>query len=111
MKDFIRILAAWALVHESADEGWKAAVERGERLTPGALERGPDAFVDALAALVSAEKERLKHELAADASAEADGPPELGAQLDALRFEVAELRGAVESLQASIEAIASRNRG
>jgi len=110
MKDFIRILAAWALVHESADEAWKAAVERGERLAPGALERGPDAFVDALAALVSTEKERLKHELAADPRSEPGGPTEHAAQLDALRFELAALRGAVESLQASVDAIAARRK-
>ena len=110
MKDFIRILAAWALVHESADEGWKAAVARGERLTPGALESGPDAFVDALAALVAEEKERLKRELAGDASAAVGRPADLGGQLDAVRFELAELRGAVESLQASVDAIAARRK-
>ncbi len=110
MKDFIRLLAAWALVHESADEGWKAAVARGERLTPSALEAGPDAFVDALAALVSEEKERLKRELAGAEEADemASGSTDLGGQLDALRFELAELRGAVESLQASVDAIAAR---
>ena len=112
MKDFIRILAAWALVHESADEGWKAAVARGERLTPGALEGGPDAFVDALAALVAEEKERLKRELAGaeEVTEVASGSTDLGGQLDALRFELAELRGAVESLQASVDAIAARTK-
>ena len=29
--EFMRFMAAWALVHETADEGWKAAVERGSQ--------------------------------------------------------------------------------
>jgi uncharacterized protein YceH (UPF0502 family) len=111
MHDFVRLLAAWALVHESADEGWKAAVARGDKLAPGELDQGPGAFVDGLAALVAEEKEKLK---AALASGEATGDPvagaDLGAALDALRFELAELRGRIESLQASVDAIAARGR-
>lgn len=120
MKDVVRFLAAWALVHESADEAWKAAVARGVALTPHHLERGPDAFVDGLAALVAEEKERLKRELAGDrekAGAEAEGAvagagagagergDAVAAQLEALRFELAELRGRIESLQASVDAL------
>jgi phage shock protein A len=110
MNDFVRLLAAWALVHESADEGWKAAVARGDKLAPGELDQGPAAFVDGLAALVAEEKEKLK---AALASGEQTGPvtgADLGAALDALRFELAELRGRIESLQASVDAIAARGR-
>ena len=33
--DFMRFLASWALVHETADEGWKSAVKRGLELEPG----------------------------------------------------------------------------
>jgi len=112
MRDVLRFLAAWALVHESADEGWRAAVARGEGLAPGDLERGPDAFVDGLAALVDAEKERLKRELAGDAAgaaASAGGPDrrdaDLTTALEALRFDLAELRGRIESLQASVDAL------
>jgi hypothetical protein len=112
MRDVLRFLAAWALVHESADEGWRAAVARGADLAPADLERGPDAFVDGLAALVDAEKERLKRELA-DGGARAaptGGSRErldadLTAALDAVRFEVAELRGRIDSLQASVDAL------
>ena len=63
MQDLVRILAAWALVHEVADEGWKAAVERGREREPGDLDQGPEALVDGLAALVADEKERLKRDL------------------------------------------------
>lgn len=112
MQDLVRILAAWALVHESADEGWKASVARGRKLEPGELDEGPEAFVDGLAALVEEEKQRLKQELAARESK--SGPPaagELGEKLDAMSFELAELRGRLESLQASVDAIAARGKG
>jgi phage shock protein A len=106
--DFVRLLAAWALVHESADEGWKAAVTRGRELTPGELERGPEAFVDGLAALVAEEKERLKASLSGDEAGAGAAHLDLAGTLEALRFELAELRGRIESLQASVDAIAAR---
>lgn len=110
MNDFVRFLAAWALVHESADEGWKAAVGRGRKLDPGDPGRGQDAFVDGLAALVAEEKDKLR---AAIADGERDGTAsstDIAAKLDTLGFELAELRGRIESLQASIDAIAARGR-
>jgi len=111
MNDFVRLLAAWALVHESADEGWKAAVGRGSKLAPGELDQGPEAFVDGLAALVAEEKEKLKAALASGAATGSPGTgADLGEALDALRFELAELRGRIESLQASVDAIATRGR-
>jgi hypothetical protein len=105
VNDFIRLLAAWALVHEAADEGWKAAVARGRADTPG----GPEAFVDGLAALVAEETKRLKAELAESPGATRT---ETGVadRLDALAFELAELRGRIETLQASIDALAARGR-
>lgn len=113
MRDVLRFLAAWALVHESADEGWRASVRRGADLAPGDLEGGPDAFVDGLAALVDAEKERLKRALAAAegagdeerAAPSAPSGADLAEALHALRFELAELRGRVETLQASVDAL------
>jgi phage shock protein A len=106
--DFVRLLAAWALVHESADEGWKSAVRRGRELAPGELERGPEAFVDGLAALVAEEKERLKASLSGDDAGASAAHVDLAGTLEALRFELAELRGRIESLQASVDAIAAR---
>jgi hypothetical protein len=102
---FVRALAAWALVHESADEGWKAAVERGSSQQPGAMDAGPEGFVDGLAALVAKEKERLKAELSSGESGAAPSGADVGRALDELRFEVSELRGRIESLQASVDAL------
>jgi hypothetical protein len=112
MRDLVRLLAAWALVHESADEGWRAAVERGRRHTPGEPGPGdpgasPAAFVDGLAALVADEVQRLKGELGGEAG-ESGASTDVVAALDALRFEVAELRGRIETLQVSVDASASR---
>ncbi|NHA14840.1 DUF2968 domain-containing protein [Thioalkalivibrio sp. XN279] len=111
MTDFVRFLAAWALLHESADEGWKAAIARGRAQSPGDAEAGPDAFVDGLAALVESEKERLKQELAQQGDqghATRGEDAALAAQVDAVRFELAELRGRIESLQASIDALVAQ---
>ncbi|MDF1522338.1 MAG: hypothetical protein P1P87_05895 [Trueperaceae bacterium] len=118
-QDLIRLLAAWALVHESADDAWKAAVARGEAGRPAgpAGPGGPGdpgdagAFADGLAALVAAEKERLKARLrepagGADAGARDEGA--IGRQLEAVAFELAELRGRLESLEASIDALLAR---
>jgi hypothetical protein len=111
MNDFVRLLAAWALVHETADEGWKAAVGRGRDLVPGDLDRGAGAFADGLAALVAEEKDRLKAALSGqELPVGAQGPADLATRLDGLSFEIAELRGRIESLQASIDALASRGK-
>ena len=67
-EDFMRFLASWALVHETADEGWKAAVARGAAQEPGDMDSGPEAFVDGLSAIIAERKERLKAELAAGRS-------------------------------------------
>lgn len=102
---FMQFLASWALVHETADEGWKAAVERGELQAPGRMGEGPEAFVDGLSAMIAERKEKLKQSLA---SGEAEPPgsmADVSEHLDELRFEVGELRGRLESLQASLDAL------
>lgn len=103
--DFVRLLAMWALVHETADEGWKAAVERGGTAGPGGMDGGPDAFVDGLSAMVAEEKDRLKAELASGAMETPASEQAEVERIDDLRFEVSELRGRIESLQASIDAL------
>ncbi|MEE4637681.1 MAG: hypothetical protein V2J42_02950 [Wenzhouxiangella sp.] len=109
MKNFVELLAAWALFHESADEGWKAAVARGREQAPGAMNEGPDAFVEGLAALVDEEKERLKHRLAvSEAAPESGSNAALAERVEQLGFEIAALRGRMESLQASLDGIAER---
>jgi phage shock protein A len=107
--DVVRLLAAWALLHDSADDAWNAAVRRGRELAPGEMEGGADAFADGLAALVAEEKDRLQQRLATGEPAAEEAPAgDLAATLEALRFEVAELRGRIESLQASIDALRAR---
>jgi hypothetical protein len=102
---FMRFLAGWALVHETADEGWKAAVARGEDQEPGEMGSGPEAFVDGLSAMVAEEKERLKAELAEGLRPTGEASSDLVDHIDELRFEVAELRGRLESLQATLEGL------
>jgi len=84
-----------------------AAVERGRTTRVGESAEGAEPFADALAALVADEKDRLRRELTGG-SAAGGTPPELASALAALRFEVAELRGRMESLQASVDAVAAR---
>ena len=85
-----------------------AAVERGRTTRVGESAEGAEPFADALAALVADEKDRLRRELTGGSAAAGGTPPELASALAALRFEVAELRGRMESLQASVDAVAAR---
>ncbi len=108
-QDVVRVLAAWALVHEMADEGWKAAVERGTGEAPEGTEPGD--VVDGISALVYREKERLKAELSgtteldeATASSAAAAP----ASMDEMRFELAEMRGRLESIETALDALVRR---
>ncbi len=105
---FMRFLAAWALVHETADEGWKAAVERGVQQGQGQMSEGPDAFVDGLSAMIAEEKERLKASLAEGAVEKPGSMADVSGHLDELRFEVSELRGRIETLQATLDSLARR---
>ncbi len=99
--DVMRFFAAWMLTHEAADEGLKAAVVRGESGGPEGMTGGADAFVDGLAAMVAEEKEKLKRELEARARGD-EMPVEEHADpaLDEIRFEVAEMRGRLDSIEA-----------
>jgi len=105
--DFMRFMAAWALVHETADEGWKAAVERGEG---GAAEMadGPEAFVDGLSAMIAEEKERLKASLVSGDVEPPGSRADVSGKLDDLNFEVSELRGRLESMQAALDSLLER---
>ena len=104
--DVMRFFAAWMLTHEVADEGLKAAVARGEAGGPEGMSGGPDAFVDGLAAMVAEEKERLKAALEARARGEevTEEAPRDPA-LDEVRFEVAELRGRLDSIESMLETV------
>jgi predicted aminopeptidase len=109
-EDFMRFLASWALVHETADEGWKSAVARGNAQEPGDMDSGSEAFVDGLSAIIAERKETLKAELAAGAEGADMSRAGVSEHLDELRFEVAELRGRFESMQASLDAILERTK-
>lgn len=100
---FMRFMAAWALVHETADEGWKAAVARGESQQTGEMNAGPEAFVDGLSAMIAEEKKRLKAELASGGVAAPGSLADVSSTLEELRFEIAELRGRIESMQAALD--------
>ena len=107
--DVMRFFAAWMLTHEAADEGLKAAVGRGESDGPEGMAGGPDAFVDGLATMVAEEKEKLKRELEARARGEhvaIEQQPDPA--LEELRFEVAELRGRLDGIEALLETIARK---
>ena len=106
--DFMRFMASWALVHETADEGWKAAVERGASQATGGMDAGPEAFVDGLSTMIAERKEQLKAELAAGVAEPGGTRADVGEHLDGLRFEVAEMRGRLESMQASLDALLAR---
>lgn len=104
---FMRFMAAWALVHETADEGWKAAVARGSEAPSSSMGSGAEGFVDGLSALIAEEKERMKAELASGDVERPGSMADVSTHLQELRHEVAELRGRIESLQASLDALAT----
>jgi hypothetical protein len=119
---FLRLLASWALLHEAADDAWKAAVARGsaaarDRVSDSAAMAGsaggvvPETgrhseFMDTLAALVSEEKERLKAEIEQPQAARAGSEPQ--EDLAELRFEMAQIRGRLESMETSLDALLRR---
>jgi hypothetical protein len=105
--DVMRFFALWMLTHETADEGLKAAVARGEEGGPAGMEGGPDAFVDGLAAMVATEKEKMKAELAAGA-VERPSEDEQKIALQELRFEVAEMRGRMDALTGTLETVLAK---
>jgi hypothetical protein len=106
--DFMKFLAAWQLVHETADEGLKAAIARGDDQDTGEMSMGPGAFVDGLAAQVEVLKEELKGELFDPEAAQAQADEDLPGQVERLAFEVAALRGQLESMSATLDAIATK---
>ena len=112
MRDPLRFLALWALLHDTADDAWTQAVARGRDVASSDGPPGPDALPDALAAIVAEEKERLSRELlGGDGSDAAAEQAALQETLERLTFEVGELRGRLESLQASVDALLERREG
>ena len=106
--DFMKFLAAWQLVHETADEGLKAAIARGDEQESGQMAMGPGAFVDGLAAQVEVLKEELKGELADPAAVQAQVEESNAEQIERMAFEIASLRGQLESMGSTLDAIAAK---
>lgn len=108
--DVMRLYALWMLTHEMADEGMKAAVERGAAQDAEGMSGGPDAFVDGMAAMIADEKERLKAELAAGTLQRPDADEQKIA-LDELRFEVAAMRGRLDEMAGMMETLVAKLDG
>ncbi len=105
--DFLRVLASWALLHELADDAWKAAVARGRGEASGAEDDiGGGSHLDALAALVAEEKDRLREALASGELATLS--PRESEAMESLRFEVGEMRARLEAIETSLDAISRK---
>ena len=103
--DPMKFFALWMFTHDQADDLMVQAVERGKAGAGEGMSGGPDAFTDGFMAMVAEEKERLKAQIASgDAGKLADAQDE---HLDELRFEVGELRGRLDQMQTTLDAIAA----
>jgi hypothetical protein len=103
--DPMKFFALWMFTHEQADDLMMESVERGKAAAAGGMSGGPDAFTDGFMSMVAEEKARLKEQLASGAL-----EPSAGAgdeRLDDVRFEVAELRGRLDAMQVTLDAIAA----
>ncbi len=107
-ESLIAFLARWALLHELADEAWKEAVARGRSVRDAGMTGGPDSFLDGLAAVVAEEKDSLRERLLARDGIGPSERPDVVALLEEVRFELGEVRGRLESLETSLDALARR---
>ncbi|MDP2183148.1 MAG: hypothetical protein Q8K99_11350 [Actinomycetota bacterium] len=107
MADFdpMKFFALWMFTHDQADDLMVQSVERGKAVAGEGMSGGPDAFTDGFMAMVAEEKARLKEQIASGRADEAASPQD--ERLDEVRFEVAELRGRIDQMQATLDAIAS----
>jgi hypothetical protein len=108
MADFdpMKFFALWMFTHDQADDLMAQAVERGRSVAGDGMSGGPDAFTDGFMAMVAEEKERLKAQIASGKADEVASPAD--ERLDEVRFEVAELRGAMQQMQVTLDAIAAQ---
>lgn len=108
MADFdpMQFFALWMFTHDQADDLMAQAVARGNAVSGEGMSGGPDAFTDGFMAMVAAEKERLKERLASGGadSVVTDASDE---RFDEIRFEVAEVRGRLDQMQRTLDAIAA----
>jgi len=107
--DVMKFLAVWEMVHEMADEGMKASIERGKTTSKGEMADDPGAFVDGLAAIIDEKKDVIKAELIEGKDTEFEKVDSQTAKaVEEVRFELAELRGRLESMSAAIDALAAK---
>jgi phage shock protein A len=107
MADFdpMKFFALWMFTHEQADDLMVQSVERGKAGAGEGMSGGPDAFTDGFMAMVAEEKARLKEQIASGNPDKAAG--EGDERLDEVRFEVAALRGRLDQMQTTLDAIAA----
>jgi len=107
MADFdpMKFFALWMFTHDQADDLMVQSVERGSAVAGEGMSGGADAFTDGFMAMVAQEKARLKEQIASGKLDEAVNPQDEA--LEEVRFEVAELRAAVQQMQTTLDAIAA----
>ena len=108
MADFdpMKFFALWMFTHDQADDLMVQAVERGKAGAGEGMSGGADAFTDGFMAMVAEEKERLKAQIGSGgADSAADDP--MQERFDEVKFEVAELRGRLDQMQRTLDAIAA----
>lgn len=103
--DPMEFFALWMFTHEQADDLMKEAVARGRAGAGEGMSGGADAFTDGFMAMVADEKERLIERLASGQT-EPSAPED--ERLAQLTFEVGELRGRIDQMQGTLDAIAAR---
>jgi phage shock protein A len=107
MADFdpMKFFALWMFTHDQADDLMLQSIERGRAVAGEGMSGGPDAFTDGFMAMVAEEKARLEAQIASGKADEVASPAD--EHLDEVRFEVAELRGRLDQMQATLDAIAA----
>ncbi len=103
----MKFFALWMFTHDQADDLMVQSVERGRAVAGEGMSGGPDAFTDGFMAMVAEEKARLKEQIASGKAEEAASPRD--ERLDEVRFEVAELRGRMDQMQTTLDAIAAHS--
>lgn len=102
--DPMKFFALWMFTHDQADDLMVQSVERGRANTAEGMTGGADAFTDGFMAMVAEEKSRLREQIASGTLTGATAGDE---RFDEVRFEVAELRGRFNQMQATLDAIAT----
>jgi phage shock protein A len=107
MADFdpMKFFALWMFTHDQADDLMLQSIERGRAIAGEGMSGGPDAFTDGFMAMVAEEKARLEEQIASGKADEVASPAD--ERLDEVRFEVAELRGALEQMRTTLDAMAA----